>query len=308
MTEPDGHGPAELVDLFHSWSRAICDERALVLQSVGIGSQLVFVGGRWHLLVAPEDASLARHELERYERENPPRPIPAPPPPAQPHAGIAAFAYALTLVLAGYLAGQGAFGIDWLDSGALQSGAVRSGELWRAVTALTLHFDVAHLIANLGFGMLFGYFAGQLLGPGVAWLSILGAAAGANLLTALIRPAAQISAGASTAVFATLGLLAAYAWQQRYSRAERWAYRYAPIVAGIALLAFLGVGGERTDVLAHLAGFVSGVISGWWHGRRSRDVPVGGRAQLLSGLAAIAVVIAAWLIAVAAAGAFRSVG
>lgn len=294
---PNDPVPPDLVELFQSLSRPQCEERVLVLQSVGIGSQLVFAGGRWHLFVAVEDALAARQQLERYERENPPRPPPAAPPMLQPYAGVGALAYAFVLLLVGYLAGSNALDLDWLDAGALEAGKVRGGELWRTVTALTLHLDVAHLIANLGFGMLFGYFAGQLLGPGVAWASILGAAAAANLLTALVQTAGHTSAGASTAVFATLGLLAAYGWRQRQSLAERRAYRYAPIVAGVALLAFLGVGGERTDVLAHLAGFVTGVIAGGWHGRASRRGPTGGRGQLLLGALAMAVVVAAWWMA-----------
>ena len=111
---------------------------------------------------------------------------------------------------------------------------------------------------------------------------------------------AHSSAGASTAVFATLGLLAAYGWRQRHAIVERWAYRYAPILAGVALLAFLGVGGERTDVLAHLAGFVTGAMAGWWHGRASRGAALRGRGQLLLGVLAIAVVVAGWWIALAA--------
>jgi membrane associated rhomboid family serine protease len=260
----------------------------------------VFAGGLWHLFVSAADASFARQQLERYARENPPRPIPAAPPPMQPYAEFGSLVYALVLVLVGYLAGVSAFDLDWLGAGALQAGDVQRGELWRTVTALTLHLDVAHLVANLGFGMLFGYFAGQLLGPGVAWASVLGAAVAANLATALVQTPAHSSAGASTAVFATLGLLAAYGWRQRHAIVERWAYRYAPILAGIALLAFLGVGGERTDVLAHLAGFVTGAMAGWWHGRASRGVPLRGRAQLLLGVLVIAVVVAGWWIALAA--------
>ena len=110
---------------------------------------------------------------------------------------------------------HGAFNADWLDAGALRSGAVRAGEVWRAVTALTLHLDVGHMLSNLGFGTVFGLLAGQLLGPGVAWASVLAAAASANLLNAWLQPEVHSSVGASTAVFATLGLLAAYAWRRR---------------------------------------------------------------------------------------------
>jgi membrane associated rhomboid family serine protease len=302
VTDPQGQGSLELVDLYQSLSRPQTEERGLVLQSVSIGSQLVYADGRWHLLVAATDAEHARRQLERYERENPPRPLPAAPPVLQPHAGIGSLAYAFVLLLVGYLAGVDALDANWMEAGALTASRVQAGELWRAVTALTLHLDVAHLVANLGFGMLFGFFAGQLLGPGVAWASIFVAATLANLATALVQTATHSSAGASTAVFATLGMLAAFGWRQRHPLRERWAYRYAPIVAGIALLAFLGVGGERTDVLAHLAGFGSGVVAGWWHGRPTRSAPSGPRRQWLAGVLSLALVGAAWWMALAAAG------
>ena len=71
-------------------------------------------------------------------------------------------------------------------------------------------------------------------------------------------------------------------------------------MAGVALLAFLGVGDERTDVLAHLVGFVTGATAGWGLGRASRRRPLAGRGQLLLGTLTVAVVVAAWLVALAA--------
>ena len=50
------------------------------------------------------------------------------------------------------------------------SWVVVRGEWWRAFTALTLHADAGHLMANLLFGVLFAYPAAQLVGVGVAWL------------------------------------------------------------------------------------------------------------------------------------------
>jgi membrane associated rhomboid family serine protease len=301
MTDPDRGAGMDLAEVYRSLSRPPCDERVLVLQAVGIGSQLVFDGAYWHVFVAGTDQAVARQQLERYERENPPRPPPAARSEPQPHAWIGSAAYALVMLLVGYLAGISAFDQDWLEAGALRASQVRAGEFWRAVTALTLHLDVAHLVANLGFGMLFGYFAGQLLGPGLAWASIAAAATTANLLNALVQPAQHSSAGASTAVFATLGMLAAYGWRQRHSLRERWAYRYAPLIAGVALLAFLGVGGERTDVLAHLSGFVVGGAVGWWHGRPTRGQAADAGRQLTAGLATIGLTGAAWWIALSAA-------
>jgi hypothetical protein len=90
-------------------------------------------------------------------------------------------------------------------------------------------------------------------------------------------------------------MLAAYAWRQRASDGGRWAYRWAPLVAGIILLGFTGAGGERTDVLAHLTGFAMGALAGVAHA--AWRCPRGRAAQAVAGLAALLVIAGAWVIA-----------
>jgi membrane associated rhomboid family serine protease len=200
--------------------------------------------------------------------------------------------YVFVMVAVAWLAGHRTFAENWLATGVLDTMAVRGGEVWRTMTALTLHFDVAHLLSNLGFGAFFGWLASQLLGPGVAFGGAMAAATLANALNSAIQPANHVSAGASTVVFAMLGLLAAYAWRRRADSGERWAYRWAPLIAGVFLLGFTGVGGANTDVLAHLTGFAVGGVAGWWLGRLSR-IP-GPRIQWLAGAAAFTGIVAAW--------------
>ena len=53
-----------------------------------------------------------------------------------------------------------------------------------------------------------------------------------------------------------------------------------------------GVGGENTDVLAHLTGFITGAATGWWLGRLAQ-IP-GPRTQWLVGLGALAGIAGAW--------------
>jgi membrane associated rhomboid family serine protease len=289
---PDPADSVGLVEVFRSFWRPACDERAFVLHAVGIASQTAWNGRDWSLYVATGSENEARAQLLRYERENPPRRRPAPPEPLHSGAWIGSLGYAAVMLLVGFLAGNGAFYADWLDAGSLRTAPVRAGEWWRAVTALTLHLDVGHLLANLGFGTVFGLLAGQLLGPGIAWASVLAAAAGANLLNAWIQPEMHSSVGASTAVFATLGLLAAYAWRKRSGETERRAYRWAPLIAGVFLLAFTGVGGENTDVLAHLTGFAMGALAGALHA--AWRVPRGRGTQVIAGLVSVTVVAAAW--------------
>src|ERR1700736_6045323 len=204
--------------------------------------------------------------------------------------------YALILLLAAYCTGIGLFGADWLSLGALDAAAGR--EWWRAVTALTLHLDQEHLLGNLLFGMVAGVAAGRLLGPGVAWASILGAGALANYVEILIAPDTHRAVGASTAVFATLGLLAGMASRQRLTLRERLWYRWAPLIAGICLLTLLGAGDAHVDVLGHSLGFVFGTGVGWLYtrlgvsGRRGRTV------QAITGWITGLAICVAWALAI----------
>lgn len=267
-----------------------------MLHAVGIGSQVVPYGELWSLVVPPQSSTAATNHLRGYERENPPkRRVLARPEQMHPRAWIGPVVFVLVMVLIAWLAGHRTFATNWFAAGVLDTAAVRGGEPWRTVTALTLHFDVSHLLSNLGFGAFFGWLAAQLLGPGVAFGGAVAAAGLANALNASVQPASHVSAGASTMVFALLGLLAAYAWRRRADSGERWAYRWAPLIAGVFLLGFMGVGGENTDVLAHLTGFMTGGVTGWWLGRLPR-IP-GPRIQWLTGLASLAVIAGAWALA-----------
>ena len=152
--------------------------------------------------------------------------------------------YTLVLLLVAYAAGESWGGYNWYIQGRLNAGLVQDGEWWRTITALTLHADVGHLVSNIGFGILFGYFAGQLLGAGFAWFGVLIAAALGNKINAWIQPDTHLSVGASTAVFAALGLLSAAAWLRRRRVDHRWSYQYAPLLGGILLLAYTGFGGS----------------------------------------------------------------
>jgi rhomboid protease GluP len=293
--EPSPAALEQSVEVYRSRGRVACEERAFVLQAIGIDSKLQTDGVYWGLLVAPRDAQVALANLRGYDRESTTVRRFVRPEGSHAYAWAGAATYAAVLLLIAYLGGDRFLGVDWLDSGALQAQAVRSGEIWRAVTALTLHFDVAHLLGNLGFGMFFGWLAAQLLGPGIAWSGAIAAATLANLLNSTVQPDRHLSAGASTAVFAMLGLLAAYAWRRRRDEGERWAYRWAPLIAGVFMLAFTGAGGERTDVLAHLTGFVVGVAAGALLALRHHLF--GPRAQWLAGLATLAMIAGAWWLA-----------
>lgn len=281
------------VEIFSSYLITDCDQRAFVLRAVGIEHVIARNDNRFALLVPEEYVERALEQLRLYDEESRPKPA-APILQLHPHAWVAAAAYAFVMIAVAYCAGANVGGFDWYDSGALTRAAIE-GEPWRIVTALMLHADVGHLLGNLAFGVPYAYFAAQLLGAGRAWASILIAASAANLLDASLMGTQQSSIGASTAVFAMLGLVGAFAWRRGQSRFQRWAHRAAPLLAAVALLAFTGVGGERTDVIAHIAGFATGVGTGILQAKlvsRRLDTPL---AQGFLGVVACGIAVGAWV-------------
>lgn len=285
--------PPPAVPVFRG-TQAACAEFGLVLDAKGLPYERGSVGESWVLWVPPGAADSAREELTRYAAEGSERREPRPR--FVPFAGSAygAAVYAFVLIGVAYCAGAGSLGVNWLDVGALDSRVGGAGEWWRCVTALTLHLDQEHLMGNLLFGMGIGVLAGRVFGPGVAWLSVVLAGATGNYLDMILSPSWHRAVGASTAVFAALGLLAGFGWGQRLSRRDRL-YRWAPLFAGIFLLALLGAGNEHVDVLGHLLGFSSGTALGWMYARaglpRSRR-PVW---QVAAGALTLGLLGVAWL-------------
>jgi membrane associated rhomboid family serine protease len=276
-------------------SKPLCEEYSLVLEARGIEHETEQDQNTWILSVPAGMRHRAYEELSRYSIERGVRR--SVPEVILPHSGaaIGVFLYVLILLLTAYCAGNAAFGADWLSLGSLDAGA--RSEWWRAVTALTLHLDQEHLLGNVLFGAVAGAAASRLLGPGIAWASILGAAVLANYAEILMSPVTHRAVGASTAVFAALGLLSGMAWRQRLTLRERLWYRWAPLMAGICLLTLLGAGTAHVDVLGHALGFLFGLGVGWVQVRSGVPNNRDPRVQAIAGLGAVLVVCAAWLFA-----------
>lgn len=279
--------------------------RALALKAAGIDHVVAFDGREFVILVSAEDAPAALEEIEAYDEENPEPTVEEPvrhvphEPPSRGWFGVAGYAAAL-IGVAG-LEHYGLISHHWMRAGMTHAEAIRHGEVWRTITALTLHADGLHLVSNLLFGGLFGLFAGQILGSGLAWLSILLAGGAGNLLNAWIREPQHTSIGASTAVFATLGMVAALSWSRRMPGRRSWMLRLSPLIGAAVLLSFLGTGGERTDVLAHVTGFTSGAALGAIESRLSDRIRRSRIFQCILGFAAIGLLVVSWAVALRSA-------
>lgn len=207
-------------------------------------------------------------------------------------------ALAVFFAITGPVAGRS----GWFALGTADSRLILHGEPWRAITALTLHADAAHVLGNVVAGTVFLGFLFRRLGSGRGTFLTLLAGALANLANAGLHAAMGTphrSIGASTAVFAAVGLLAASQIAiDRDVGARRWTERVAPVVGGLALLGMLGSSAE-SDLWAHLLGLVVGAIVGLvvLLPRRGR-APLGRRAQIALGLLSAAIVGVAWGVAI----------
>jgi membrane associated rhomboid family serine protease len=294
---------AERVTGFKSQRRADCAEARLVLNAAGIAAEMLHRDGWWLLRVDPKQELSASSELSAYREENP-IPREGVPAPRIRHegAGLGVVLYLAILLLITFWVVGDAFGMNWQAVGRMEAGNVRSGEWWRCLTALTLHLDPAHVVANLVFGAIFGLISGRILGGGVAWLAILIAGTTGNFVNALIQPPSHTSIGASTAVFAALGLIVVDALRRGAGESESKWKRWSPLIGGLVLFAFTGIGGEQTDVAAHLSGLFCGMLAGWMIGYLPDRWLASSKVQAGAGIAAVATVICGWSLAFSFAG------
>jgi len=293
------------VCVFQAPTRRECGELRLVLDAMGIDATISRppIGHDrvdWELQVWPRDVAAAKLELDAYQSERANEVIPL----VEPivlfqGAGWGILVYALFVISIDLLSRVDGYGWGWTIVGPMRAGEVAAGRWWQTITALTLHADVSHLASNLLFGSLFGFLAGRALGGGVGWLIIVVAGAIGNAINAMVRTPEHVSIGASTAVFAALGILVAHALYPRAIERDRPLKRFSPLIAGCVMLAFLGTEGERTDVLAHVTGFIAGLMIGSvgrYFPRRWLENP---QVQLVAAGTAIAIVVVAWTIAIA---------
>jgi rhomboid protease GluP len=292
--------PENQVDILLCPDRERCNELALVLAAQSIPALIRWGGRSWIVSVPSDSVALARREVEAYVEESR-RAVPARPAATangRPWPGI--FVYVAALMLMALVSPEMGFGVDWLAAGRMDAGRMLAGEWWRPVTALTLHADAAHLLGNLFFGSFFAYSVARYFGAGFGWLAIVVCGVLGNVVNGFVAGPDHRALGASTAVFAALGLLAAYLWRRGFPSTASHREMLAPVVAGIGLLAFTGTGGENTDIGAHLFGFVVGFGGGMVIARTG--VPTAMAAQVACALAVTALMLAAWAAAVMAAG------
>jgi len=275
--------------------RRLAEEWELVLLAQGLSPSLGQSPDGVVLRVPQAEVNRALASLSAYERENPHKPAERVEPMAcgSMLTGVAA---GLMLLLFFFIMVQWLPALSWFARGSADAERILQGELWRTVTALTLHGDVAHALSNAIAAAVFLSAVSSIMGAGLAGVLVLLAGAGGNLANAFLRGSPHVAVGASTAVFGAVGLLASLAVTRRRRGALSRRRAWLPGAAALALLGMLGSGGGRVDIWAHLLGLLVGAVLGILVAPvtpRPPGLPV----QWACGIAAVAVIIYSWTVA-----------
>jgi membrane associated rhomboid family serine protease len=150
---------------------------------------------------------------------------------------------------------------DLHTAGLMDGTAIAHGQWWRLFTAMWLHADLAHLATNATIGVLLLGLAMGRYGTGVGLLAAYVAGAGGNLFAGLLSLQPHRSLGASGMVMGCLGLLAVQSFSLWRQTPHATKYILSGICGGVMLFVLLALT-PGTDILAHLAGFVSGLVLG----------------------------------------------
>ncbi|MHA1785568.1 MAG: rhomboid family intramembrane serine protease [Candidatus Helarchaeota archaeon] len=124
--------------------------------------------------------------------------------------------------------------------------------IWQLITAMFFHFDLAHLLGNMLFLLLYGYRCEDFFSPSQYLLIYLGSGFAGNLLS-LFLGFNVLTAGSSGAIFGLLGAVL-YAIKVR----EKKKFNQT-LMVGFIFLIFSGI---RYDVnpISHWIGFLVGIL------------------------------------------------
>lgn len=275
VTLPAEHGgaPAEqLAAVGHYRTAEEGFDHGLVVLSMGLAYWLVPAEGGFRLLVEAGHADEVRRQIARYEAESrrwPPEEVPRGP--------ALSLEGGLTAALLWAISEMAVYALQEREPGKLERAfaldphaVFARHEWWRLVTALFLHASPEHLGGNLLGGLFVFSALGIALGLVRGWgLTALASVLGNLIAGAVHRTGAYVSLGASTGIFAALGVMTGWALRGCVSAARPWWNAAIPAGGGLAFLGLYGAGNAQpngftqTDVVAHAAGFVAGLLLGF---------------------------------------------
>lgn len=145
---------------------------------------------------------------------------------------------------------------------------LENGEYWRLFTSMFLHFGAMHLLYNMLCLLTLGDLLEKVIGPGrYITIYILGGLGG-NVLSvglAAANGSGAVSAGASGAIFAAIGALLVVVIR-RHGRLGQ--IRLERMLLMVALMIAQGFIEKGTDNVAHIGGFLFGIVLAFILGAR----------------------------------------
>ncbi len=135
--------------------------------------------------------------------------------------------------------------------GGLSHQVHQSDQYYRFFTSMFLHADVLHIASNMITLLVVGPAVEVMLGRARFLSLYLVAGLGGSVASYLFTPGADVSAGASGAIFGVMGAYVVLAHKRRYP--------LAPVVALIVINLVIGFTGN-IDWRDHLGGLVVGVV------------------------------------------------
>ncbi|MDG2308085.1 MAG: rhomboid family intramembrane serine protease [Candidatus Binatia bacterium] len=217
------------------------------------------------ILVAPLDENAARRTLVDVDL-SPPEPEPdkdREPTVVWSRRGTNAL-FAVVLVCAAvfwstHLSGEAVTRARMLAHGAISWSLVESGELWRLLAAVFIHFDGAHILTNMLTLALIGPPLSHHLGAGRFLIVFVVSGVAGNVLSHFMVPTVGLKAGASGAVAGVLGALAGQTLRPEFRGPFR---RWQVLGALGAVYALLVGAGPGKDNAAHAGGLLAGLLLG----------------------------------------------
>ena len=283
-----------MVTVFNSLNQEQANAFSLVLNSSGIGNRVTRSNDGFRIDVPKPYAEAAREVIYRYQTENPDAEADRSVSPIHPAPkNLSGIAVALLLLSIHLAVSASSAPDDYIDVFGANASRILNGEMYRCATALLLHADAAHIAGNMAGMVIFGGAVCVVAGSGAGWLMILVSGILGNLMNALAYETGHLSVGASTAVFGAVGILCAFQAVNTARTGRGWKRTALVFASGLALLAFLGTS-ARSDVGAHLFGFLCGVLMGGAYGSWMGH-PLGMKGQVLCGIISASTILLSWI-------------
>ena len=251
--------------------------------------------GRWVLIVGAQDYDSAVAAIRQYRRENLRWPWRKPIPKTHTVFDWGSIAWAGLICVYFWLSNTRT-GLH--DAGIMDGTAIARGEWWRLFTATLLHADLGHLATNGVFGLVLLGLAMGRYGTGVGLLAAFIAGAAGNITSWLVHGNTFHGLGASGVVMGALGLLAASTAGNFRRPPHALKFAIGGAAGGLLLFVLLGAT-PGTDVVAHLGGFMAGLVLGALL-TLAGELPSGSVINLAAGLIFAVLVIWTWALALAA--------